>query len=125
MIVELGWFGFALQHGQLVSQHNDLKMLGSASHCGQTGEADERPVEDAEHVTESDVETAGQPTRTAISAPTGRFLSERQAAVGDRFITDLAAKQVTGFLVVECGRVSAGSAKGCVAELRALLRYPS
>lgn len=52
-----------------------------------------------------------------------RFLTERQAVAGDRFITDLAAVDVTGFLVVECGRVSAGSAKGRVAELRALLRY--
>ena len=52
-----------------------------------------------------------------------RFLNERLAAGGDRFITDLAATDVTGFLVVECGRVSAGSAKGRVAELRALLRY--
>ena len=52
-----------------------------------------------------------------------RFLNERRAVAGDRFIVDLAATQVTGFLVVECGRVSAGSAKGRVAELRALLRY--
>ncbi len=52
-----------------------------------------------------------------------RFLNERHAVAGDRFIIDLAASQVTGFLVVECGRVSAGSAKGRVAELRALLRY--
>jgi site-specific recombinase XerD len=52
-----------------------------------------------------------------------RFLNQRHAAVGDAFITDLTAKHVTGFLVVECGRVSAGSAKGRVAELRALLRY--
>lgn len=52
-----------------------------------------------------------------------RFLSERHVIAGDGFITDLAAVDVTGFLVVECGRVSAGSAKGRVAELRALLRY--
>ena len=52
-----------------------------------------------------------------------RFLNERHAVGGSRFITDLAAADVTRFLVVECGRVSAGSAKGRVAELRALLRY--
>lgn len=52
-----------------------------------------------------------------------RFLNERHAVAGDRFITDLAAVDVTRFLVVECGRVSAGSAKGRVAELRSLLRY--
>ena len=42
---------------------------------------------------------------------------------GARFITALTARDVVEFLVVECGRVSAGSAKGRVAELRALLRY--
>lgn len=52
-----------------------------------------------------------------------RFLNERHALAGDRFIADLAAGDVTRFLVVECGRVSAGSAKGRVAELRALLRF--
>ena len=52
-----------------------------------------------------------------------RFLSERHDAAGERFVTDLAAQHVTRFLVVECARVSAGSAKGRVAELRALLRY--
>ena len=52
-----------------------------------------------------------------------RFLNERHAVAGSRFVTDLAAVDVTRFLVVECGRVSAGSAKGRVAELRALLRY--
>jgi hypothetical protein len=52
-----------------------------------------------------------------------RFLNERHLACGSRFITELTARDVVGFLVVECGRVSAGSAKGRVAELRALLRY--
>lgn len=52
-----------------------------------------------------------------------RFLNERHDACGARFITSLTARDVVGFLVVECGRVSAGSAKGRVAELRALLRY--
>lgn len=52
-----------------------------------------------------------------------RFLNERHEACGSEFITGLSARDVVGFLVVECGRVSAGSAKGRVAELRALLRY--
>ncbi len=52
-----------------------------------------------------------------------RFLNERHEARGSEFITGLNARDVVGFLVVECGRVSAGSAKGRVAELRALLRY--
>jgi site-specific recombinase XerD len=52
-----------------------------------------------------------------------RFLNERHDACGSRFISELTARDVVGFLVVECGRVSTGSAKGRVAELRALLRY--
>jgi site-specific recombinase XerD len=52
-----------------------------------------------------------------------RFLEERFELAGDRFIVDLVAADVTGFLVAECGRVSLGAAKGRVAELRSLLRY--
>lgn len=52
-----------------------------------------------------------------------RFLNEHHLACGARFITELTARDVVGFLVVECGRVSAGLAKGRVAELRALLRF--
>jgi site-specific recombinase XerD len=52
-----------------------------------------------------------------------RFLNGRHRACGDGFITELSARDVVEFLVVECGRVSAGSAKGRVAELRALLRF--
>lgn len=52
-----------------------------------------------------------------------RFLTERHAVHGEGFIAELTAADVVGFLVAECGRVSAGSAKGRVAELRALLRY--
>ncbi len=52
-----------------------------------------------------------------------RFLNEHYEACGSEFITGLNARDVVGFLVVECGRVSAGSAKGRVAELRSLLRY--
>jgi site-specific recombinase XerD len=52
-----------------------------------------------------------------------RFLAERHQECGARFIAELTARDVVGFLVIECGRVSAGSAKGRVAELRALLRY--
>lgn len=52
-----------------------------------------------------------------------RFLQERFAVAGDRFIVDLGAADVTGFLIAECGRVSRGAAKGRVAELRSLLRF--
>jgi site-specific recombinase XerD len=37
--------------------------------------------------------------------------------------SDLTGREVNAFLIAECGRVSAGSAKGRVAELRSLLRY--
>lgn len=52
-----------------------------------------------------------------------RFLEQRFSAAGERFIVDLVAADVTGFLVAECGRVSLGAAKGRVAELRSLLRF--
>lgn len=52
-----------------------------------------------------------------------RFLSERESAVGDCFVEDLAGADVTEFLVREAGRVSVGAAKGRVAELRSLLKF--
>jgi site-specific recombinase XerD len=52
-----------------------------------------------------------------------RFLSEREAADGDRFVENLTGSDVVSFLVRECTRVSVGSAKGRVAELRSLLRF--
>jgi len=52
-----------------------------------------------------------------------RFLRE-QALVGDVFDpADLTGVDINVFLLRECGRVSAGSAKGCVAELRSVLRF--
>ena len=51
------------------------------------------------------------------------FLQQRHRVPAGRVHWGLTARDVDGFLVVECGRVSAGSAKGRVAELRALLRY--
>ena len=53
-----------------------------------------------------------------------RFLAERApAASGVGVVEGLTAAEVVGFLVRECSRVTAGSAKGRVAELRALLRF--
>jgi site-specific recombinase XerC len=53
----------------------------------------------------------------------GRFLRER-ALAGDVFEpTALTGVEVSAFLLKECGRVSAGSAKGRVAELRSILRF--
>jgi len=52
-----------------------------------------------------------------------RFLQE-QASTGDGFgPAALTGVDVNAFLLRECGRVSAGSAKGRVAELRSLLRF--
>ena len=57
----------------------------------------------------------------------------RYRKTGRRFLVDcaaagvqpsaLAGAEVNAFLIAECGRVSAGSAKGRVAELRSLLRF--
>jgi site-specific recombinase XerD len=49
-----------------------------------------------------------------------RFLAQRAKGVQ---LEDLTAGEVSAFLLAECGRCSVGSAKGHVAELRALLRY--
>lgn len=49
-----------------------------------------------------------------------RFLGQRERPVA---VAGLSGAEVTAFLLAECGRVSIGSAKGRVAELRALLRY--
>lgn len=50
-----------------------------------------------------------------------RFLEQCSAAgVGPSALT---GNEVNAFLIAECGRVSAGSAKGRVAELRSLLRF--
>jgi site-specific recombinase XerD len=52
-----------------------------------------------------------------------RFLNERAAIDGAGFVEDLKGPDVIGFLVRECTRLSVGSAKGRVAELRSLLRF--
>ena len=52
-----------------------------------------------------------------------RFLQE-QACTGDVFASAaLTGVDINAFLLRECGRVSAGSAKGRVAELRSILRF--
>jgi site-specific recombinase XerD len=52
-----------------------------------------------------------------------RFLQQQAMAGGVLKPAGLAGADVNAFLLRECGRVSAGSAKGRVAELRAVLRY--
>jgi site-specific recombinase XerD len=52
-----------------------------------------------------------------------RFLQE-QATIGDTFApAAVTGADINAFLLRECGRVSAGSAKGRVAELRSILRF--
>jgi site-specific recombinase XerD len=52
-----------------------------------------------------------------------RFLQQQAMAGGVLKPAGLAGADVNVFLLRECGRVSAGSAKGRVAELRAVLRF--
>ena len=51
------------------------------------------------------------------------FLQQQAMAGGVLKLAGLAGADVNAFLLRECGRVSAGSAKGRVAELRAVLRF--
>lgn len=52
-----------------------------------------------------------------------RFLHEQAAQRDSRFVDDLSGADVVAFLLRETARVSVGSAKGRVAELRSLLRF--
>jgi site-specific recombinase XerD len=52
-----------------------------------------------------------------------RFLRERAVVAGDCFATDLTGLDVIAFLVRESGRLNVGAAKGCVGELRSLLKF--
>lgn len=52
-----------------------------------------------------------------------RFMSEQAFRDGGLQVSDLTGADVNAFLLRECARVSAGSAKGRVAELRSLLRF--
>lgn len=53
-----------------------------------------------------------------------RFLQQRRCAgAGETGAEGLTGGEVTSFLLVECSRVSVGSAKGRVAEMRSLLRF--
>lgn len=63
------------------------------------------------------------PTVLRYEKLAGRFLGER-VTTGDALgARNLSGADVSAFLVRECARVSVGSAKGRVAELRSLLRF--
>lgn len=52
-----------------------------------------------------------------------RFLQHRSTVAGPTFVEDLSGADVVAFLLAETARLSVGAAKGCVAELRSLLRF--
>ena len=52
-----------------------------------------------------------------------RFMAGRVSDAGELDIAGLTGADVSAFLLEECARVSVGSAKGRVAELRSLLRF--
>ncbi|MGH2840333.1 MAG: site-specific integrase [Solirubrobacteraceae bacterium] len=52
-----------------------------------------------------------------------RFMAERVSDAGELDVAGLTGADVSAFLLGECARVSVGSAKGRVAELRSLLRF--
>jgi site-specific recombinase XerD len=52
-----------------------------------------------------------------------RFLSERVSPADELGVESLSGADVSSFLLRECDRLSSGSAKGRVAELRSLLRF--
>ena len=52
-----------------------------------------------------------------------RFVAGRVSDAGELDIAGLTGADVSAFLLEECARVSVGSAKGRVAELRSLLRF--
>jgi site-specific recombinase XerD len=64
-----------------------------------------------------------QATVLRYEALARRFLAGRIAPDDERGVKGLGGAEVSAFLVRECARVSLGSAKGRVAELRALLRF--
>jgi hypothetical protein len=52
-----------------------------------------------------------------------RFMAGRVSDEGELDLAGLTGADVSAFLLEECARVSVGSAKGRVAELRSLLRF--
>jgi integrase len=62
-------------------------------------------------------------TVSRYEALAGRFLAERSSPEDELGVTGLTVADVAAFLLRECGRLSVGSAKGRVAELRSLLRF--
>jgi site-specific recombinase XerD len=64
-----------------------------------------------------------EPTVIRYERLARRFLAGRVSNAGEFDVADLNGADVSAFLLEECARVSVGSAKGRVAELRSLLRF--
>lgn len=64
-----------------------------------------------------------EPTVVRYERLARRFIAGRVSDAGELDVAGLTGADVSAFLLEECARVSVGSAKGRVAELRALLRF--
>ena len=64
-----------------------------------------------------------EPTVIRYERLARRFLAGRVSDAGELGVAGLTGADVSAFLLAECARVSVGSAKGRVAELRSLLRF--
>jgi site-specific recombinase XerD len=64
-----------------------------------------------------------EPTVIRYERLARRFMSGRVSNAGELGVAGLNGADVSAFLLKECARVSVGSAKGRVAELRSLLRF--
>jgi site-specific recombinase XerD len=123
-----------------------LAAAGAAGHRRAQGPRAMMPL--LSYLREAGVTPAAEPPRTPLGALLGeyrmwlarerglaaatvlryentarRFLQQQAMAGGVLKPAGLVGADVNAFLLRECGRVSAGSAKGRVAELRAILRF--
>ena len=64
-----------------------------------------------------------EPTVIRYERLARRFMAGRVSDAGELDVAGLTGADVSAFLLEECARVSVGSAKGRVAELRSLLRF--
>jgi site-specific recombinase XerD len=64
-----------------------------------------------------------EPTVIRYERLARRFMAARVSDAGELDVAGLSGADVSAFLLEECARVSVGSAKGRVAELRSLLRF--
>jgi site-specific recombinase XerD len=64
-----------------------------------------------------------EPTVVRYERLARRFMAGRVSDAGELDVAGLTGADVSAFLLGECARVSVGSAKGRVAELRSLLRF--